>query len=295
MEAPTEKKRLRLTKKGLKEFGLLNLGVVILTAGIYFFKFPNHFTTGGVSGVSIIVNALVPGMTMGTVNLALNILLLVIGWVFLGNAFGIRTAYASAVSSLLTIALERLIPLSAPLTDQPLAELLFAVGLPAVGSAILFSVNASSGGTDILAMLLRRITPIEIGTALICTDFLVAASACLVYDIKTGLFSILGLIVKAMLVNQVMDNLHTYKIFQIVTDRPDAICRFIMEDLGHSATVMDATGSYSHQSLKILMTVVNRSQALKLQHFVRLTDPHSFITITTTSQIIGKGFRGMSE
>ena len=295
METPTEKKRLRLTKKGLKEFGLLNLGVVILTAGIYFFKFPNHFTTGGVSGVSIIVNALVPGMTMGTVNLALNILLLLIGWVFLGNAFGIMTAYASAVSSLMTLALEKLIPLSAPLTDQPLAELIFAVGLPAVGSAILFSVNASSGGTDILAMLLRRITPIGIGTALICTDFLVAASACLVYDIKTGLFSILGLVVKAMLVNQVMDNLHTYKIFQIVTDRPDEICRFIMEDLGHSATVMDATGSYTHQQLKILMTVVNRSQALRLQHFVRLTDPHSFITITTTSQIIGKGFRGMSE
>ena len=105
----------------------------------------------------------------------------------------------------------------------------------------------------------------------------------------------LGLIIKALLVNQVTDNIHTYKIFEIVTEKPEPICRFIMEDLGHSATVMDGVGSYTHQQLKILMTVVNRSQALRLQQFVRSTDPHSFITITTTSQIIGKGFRGMSE
>ena len=167
MEAPKKKPGLSLTGKPLREFALLNLGTIILTVGVYFFKFPNHFTTGGVSGISIILNALMPSLSMGTVNLILNFLLLLIGWFFLGKSFGIRTAYASAVYSLLTILLEKLIPLSAPLTDEPLAELVFAVGLPAVGSAILFSVNASSGGTDILAMILKRLTPIEIGTALI--------------------------------------------------------------------------------------------------------------------------------
>ena len=278
-----------------KEFGLLNLGTIILTVGVYFFKFPNHFTTGGVSGLSIVINAIFPSLTMGTVNLILNLALLVLGWIILGASFGVRTAYASIVYSLLTVLLERLVPLTAPLTNEAFVELIFAVGLPALGSAILFSVNASSGGTDILAMLLRKFTSLEIGTALICTDFVVAASACIVYDIRTGLFSILGLIIKALLVNQVSDNLRAYKVFQIVTTKPEMICDFIIHDLHHSATLMNAEGYYTHQNKKIVMTVVNRSQALRLQHFARETDPHSFITITTTSQIIGKGFSGMSE
>ena len=278
-----------------KEFFLLNLGTIILTVGVYFFKFPNHFTTGGVSGISIVINAIFPALTMGTVNLILNLVLLVIGWIILGASFGVRTAYASIVYSLLTVLLEKLAPLSAPLTNEAFVELIFAVGLPALGSAILFSVTASSGGTDVLAMLLNKFTSLDIGTALICTDFVVAASACLVYDIRTGLFSILGLIIKALLVNQVSDNLRAYKIFQIVTTKPESICDFIIRDLHHSATLMNAEGYYTHQDSKVVMTVVNRSQALRLQHFVRTEDPHSFITITTTSQIIGKGFSGMSE
>ena len=282
-------------KRQWKDFALLNLGTIILSFGVYFFKFPNHFTTGGVSGVSIVINAIFPALTMGTVNLILNVALLLLGWAFLGTGFGVKTAYASIVYSLITVLLERVVPLSHPLTDEPLVELIFAVGLPALGSAILFSVNASSGGTDVLAMLLKKFIPLNIGTALVCTDFVVAAAACIVYDIKTGLYSILGLIIKAMLVNTVFDNLRSYKIFQIVTTKPEAICNYIMHELKHSATVMDAEGSYTHQHSKVVMTVVNRSQALNLQHFVRTEDPNSFITITTTSQIIGKGFRGMSE
>ncbi len=285
----------KLDKAKIREFALLNFGILILTAGVYFFKFPNHFTTGGVSGISIIIHALMPAISMGAANLVLNVVLLLLGWIFLGSSFGIRTAYASLMYSLLTIVFERVVPLSAPLTAQPFVELLFAVGLPAVGSAILFSVNASSGGTDIAAMLLKKVVSVDIGTALILTDFAVAASACLVYDIQTGLFSILGLIIKALLVNQVMDNLHSYKIFQIVTVYPERICEYIMSTLHHSATILDAEGSYRHRPCKVLITVVNRSQALRLQQFVRSTDPDSFITITTTSQIIGKGFLGMSE
>ena len=288
-------RKLEGGKAKLKDFALLNLGTLILTIGVYFFKFPNHFTTGGVSGISIILHALIPGVSMGDANLVLNLFLLLLGWIFLGSSFGLKTAYSSVMYSLLTIVFERVLPLDGPLTDQPFVELLFAVGLPAVGSAILFSVNASSGGTDILAMLLRKWVSVEIGTALVLSDFVVAASACVVYDIRTGLFSMLGLIIKALLVNQVMDNLHSYKIFQIVTSCPDRICEYIMKTLNHSATILDGEGSYRHKHCKVLITVVNRSQALRLQQFVRAEDPESFITITTTSQIIGKGFLGMSE
>ena len=278
-----------------KQFGWLNAGTVILAVGVYFFKFPNHFTTGGVSGISILAAHYIPTVTTATLNLILNVVLLIVGAAFLGKGFGVKTAYSALVSSGLTLLLEKLVPLSAPMTSQPVLELMFAVGLPAVGSAILFNVDASSGGTDIIAMLVKKYARMNIGLALAIADLVVAVGACFAFGMETGLFSLFGLFLKSYMVDAVMDNLRTYKVFQIITDNPDPICKFIMEKLHHSATVMEGQGSFTHEKREIIMTVINRSQAIRLQLFVRATDPHSFIAITSSSEIVGKGFRGMSE
>lgn len=278
-----------------KEIFYLNLGTILTALGVYFFKFPNHFTTGGVSGISILVSKYVPSMTTATVNLILNLVLLVVGLIFLGRGFGIRTAYSSIVSSLLTLLFERVVPMEAPMTSQPVLELMFAVGLPAVGSAILFDVNASSGGTDVIAMLLKKYSRMNIGLGLALADVTVAVGSCFAFGMETGLFSLFGLFLKSMLVDTVMDNLRTCKVFHIITDNPEPICRYIMDRLNHSATVTEGVGSFTHEKRKIVMAVVNRSQAVRLQLFIRATDPHSFITITSSSEIIGKGFRGMTE
>ena len=278
-----------------KEFGWLNLGTVILAIGVYFFKFPNHFTTGGVSGISILVAHYIPNVTTATLNLILNVLLLLIGVIFMGRGFGVKTAYSALLSSLLTLFFERAVPMDVPMTSQPVLELMFAVGLPAVGSAILFNVDASSGGTDIIAMLVKKYSHMNIGLALGIADLIVAVGACLAFGMETGLFSLFGLFLKSYMVDLVMDNLRTYKVFQIITDNPEPICKYIMEKLHHSATVMEGQGSFTHEQRKVIMTVINRSQAIRLQTFVRATDPHSFITITSSSEIVGKGFRGTSE
>ena len=278
-----------------KQFGWLNLGTLLTAVGVYFFKFPNHFTTGGVSGISIVVAHFMPAVTTATLNLILNLLLLFIGVLFLGRGFGARTAYSAIVSSVLTLAFERFIPMSAPMTTQPVLELVFAVALPAVGAAMLFNVDASSGGTDIIAMLVKKYSHINIGLALGIADLVVALAACFTFGMETGLFSLFGLFLKSYMVDAVMDNLRTYKVFQIITDNPGPICDFIMQKLHHSATIMEGQGSFTHEKREIIMTVINRSQAIRLQLFVRATDPHSFITITSSSEIVGKGFRGMSE
>ncbi len=273
----------------------LHLGTLFTALGVYFFKFPNHFTTGGVSGISILLSHFAPGISTATMNLILNLVLLAVGAVFLGRSFGLRTAYASILYSLITLLFERAVPMAAPMTSQPVLELMFAVGLPAVGAALLFDANASSGGTDVIAMLVKKYSHMNIGLALALADLIVAVGACFVFGMETGLFSLFGLFLKSMLVDQVMDNLRTCKVFQIITDHPEPICDFIMNKLHHTATVTVGEGSYTHHSHKIVMTVVNRSQAIRLQLFIRATDPHSFITITTSSEIIGKGFRSMSE
>ena len=291
----TQKEKTLFTPQWWKEMGMLNLGTLLMAIGIYFFKFPNHFTTGGVSGISIVLAHFMPHLTTATLNLILNALLLLVGLVFLGKGFGIRTAYSSMVFSLLTLVLEKIVPLDAPMTSEPLLELIFAVGIPAVGSAILFNVNASSGGTDIIAMLLKKYSRMNIGLGLALADLTVAVGSCFVFGMETGLFSLFGLFAKSMLVDTVMDNLRTCKVFQIITANPEPINRFIMEKLNHGATVTEAEGAFTGEKRTVIMTVVNRSQALRLQLFVRSTDPHSFITITSSSEIIGKGFRGMSE
>ena len=137
----------------LKDYVMLTVGTLLIAIGVYFFKFPNHFSTGGVSGISIILAHYAPNLSAGAFVFIINMALLALGFAVFGRSFGVRTAYTSLVLSCATWGLEYIVPMDAPMTSQPLLELIFAVGLPAVGSAILFNMQASSGGTDIVAMI----------------------------------------------------------------------------------------------------------------------------------------------
>ena len=281
-------------KNALREWILITAGVLILTAGVYFFKFPNHFSTGGVTGISIVLGHYIPTLTPGTLVTIINILLLILGFAVFGKSFGIRTVYASLLMSGTLQLLEILIPLEAPMTSQPLVELLFAVGLPAVGSAILFNLDASSGGTDIIAMILRKYTSLNIGIALLCSDIIITVSACFAFGMETGLLSILGLIIKSLFMDVVMDNLMIKKCFQIITSDPQPIEDFITGTLHRGATRLHGEGVYSHEGKEVLMTVVSRHEAVLLRNFIRRSDPGAFLIITSSTEIIGKGFRGVN-
>lgn len=282
-------------KKGpLREWLIITSGVVIMTAGIYFFKFPNHFSTGGVTGIAIVLGHYIPSMTPGTFVTVINVLLLLLGFAVFGRSFGVRTVYTSLLMSGLLRLLEIVCPMDAPMTNQPLVELLFAVGLPAVGSAILFNMNASSGGTDIIAMILKKHTSLNIGLALLCSDTIITLSACVAFGMETGLFSVLGLIIKALFVDLVMDNLRVKKCFQIITSDPEPIEDYIMKELHRGATQLHGEGVYTHEGKTVLLTVVSRHEAVLLRDFIKEKDPGAFMIITSSTEIIGNGFRGVT-
>lgn len=281
-------------RKNLKEWSLITLGVAIMTVGIYFFKFPNHFSTGGVTGIAVVLGHYVPGLTPGTFVSIINVLLLIVGFLVLGKSFGVRTAYASLLMSGLLQVLEIAIPMKQPLTSQPLMELMFAVGLPAVGSALLFNLDASSGGTDIVAMILRKYTSLNIGIALLCSDTIITLAACLAFGMETGLFSLLGLIIKSLFIDVVADNLRIQKCFHIITSHPERLERFITEELHRGATRLRGEGVYTHDGKTILLTAVSRHQAVLLRNYIHQEDPEAFLIITTSTEIIGKGFRGVN-
>lgn len=279
-------------KKQVKEWLLITLGTLLVASGVYFFKFPNHFSTGGVSGLAVILARYFPGITQGDFVLVINVLLLLIGFLVFGRSFGVRTAYSSLLMSGFIWVLERVLPLTHPMTSQPLMELIFAVSLPAVGSAILFNLDASSGGTDIVAMLLRKYTSLNIGNALMASDCVITVMACVAFGMETGLFSVLGLLMKCVLVDMVLENINTHKCFHIITSHPEKIEKFITDVLHRGATELHGEGVYTHEGRAVLLTVVSRREAVLLRRYVKSVDPAAFLLITNTGEIIGKGFRG---
>lgn len=276
----------------IKEYALITAGVLMVVIGVYFFKFPNNFSTGGVTGLAIILSKLTNGsISSGTIVLITNLLLLVIGYFVLGKSFGNRTVYGSLLLSASLRILEVLVPLEKPLTNEPALELAFAVLLPSVGAAILFNIGASTGGTDIVAMILKKYTMLDIGRSLLISDFLLTVLTFPVFGLATGLFSILGLLIKSTMVDSVIENLNLNKYFTIICEDPKPICDYITKTIHRSATVFDAKGAFTEKEKKIVLTVMNRSQAVSLRKFIKQSEPNAFILITNTSEIIGRGFR----
>ena len=278
--------------KNFKSFLIMNLGCVLLSVGVYFFKIPNGFATGGVTGIGTILAQITP-ITPGAWIWILNIALLLLGFLFLGRQTGIKTVYCSMLYSALTYVFELILPLSSPLSDQPLMELVYAMLLTSIGSAMIFNSQASSGGTDIIALILKKYSSINIGRALLLTDFFVAASSFVVFNVQTGLFSMLGLFAKAFLVDNVIESLNTCKYFVVITYKREEISEFIIKSLHHGVTVSNVVGEYTKQEKFMIHTVCRRIEAVKLRSKIKEIDPHAFIIVTTSSEIIGRGFRSV--
>ena len=280
-------------RDAVRFFLLLNAGLLVTAMGIAFFKTPNHFAFGGTSGVSIILSTLFPSLNVGGFMWIVNAVLVLLGFLFLGPKAMGWTIYSSFALSFYVSLCELVVPLSAPLTGDKFLELCFAVILPAIGSAIVFNIGASTGGTDILAMILHKYTSLEIGKALMVSDVGIVLIAAWLYGPATGLYCILGMILKCTVVDSAIESLNLRKVCTVISSCPDEVEEFIIGFLHRSATEQEAYGAYKHQTEKILMTVLTRREAALLRNFLRRKDPKAFITIVNSSEIIGKGFRSI--
>lgn len=286
MENQIEKKTWQTTAK---EYGVITGSILVMVVGIYFFKFPNNFSFGGISGFASVVSGVTNWSATEFTNIV-NMLLLLLGFFFLGKDFGFKTVYATLVMTVALELMESFCPMEHPLTNDPLLELVFAIFLPAVGSAVLFNIGASSGGTDIIAMILKKYTSFHIGTMLLFVDMAAVILAFFVFGPETGLFSSLGLLAKSLMIDQVIENMNRCKCFTIICDNSDPICEFIIRELHRSATVYEAKGAFSHHQKQVILTTMKSAQAVKLRNYIKKTEPGAFIQITNSSEIIGKGF-----
>lgn len=294
--------KIKERRKTVLNWVVLNFGIILIALGIHFFKAPNNFATGGVSGISIIltkyVTKSVPFITQPIINLIINAILIIIGFIFLGKGCTFKTAYCSIMYTVEMYAMQWIlqaigIELNAEntLTSHKFLEFVYAMLLTGIGAAILFNCNASSGGTDIIALIIKKYAKINIGKALFVTDLLIASSTFIIFDATTGLFSVLGLFFKAFLVDSVIESIGKSKLVTIITANEELIAPFIIEGMHRSFTSYKAKGGYSGEEKTIMITVCNRKEAYRLKARIRQTDPSAFVILTDTNEILGKGFR----
>lgn len=285
----------KLTWSTVRYWIILNIGILMMAFGIYFFKAPNNFATGGVSGLAIILckftEPKVSWLGQTELTAFMNVFLLIIGFIFLGRGCSLKTAYCALVYSGEMQLMKLIYRGSLPLTDQLFLEFIFAMLLSGAGSAIIFNCKASSGGTDILALIVKKYTPLQdVGKALIVTDFAIACSAFFVFDTRAGLFSVLGLFTKAFLIDGVIESIVKSKYMMIITSHPETVAPFILEGLHRSFTSLKAQGGYSGEEKTVLITVCKKMEAFKLKNKLHKVDPEAFVILCDTSEIIGRGW-----
>ena len=274
----------------IKQAAVITLSITIMAIGVYFFKFPNNFVFGGVTGTAALVAKLTP-ISASAFSSAANIILLVVGLVFLGKSFAITTGYASVLLSLELMLLERFVPIDGPLSDQPMLDLVFAIALPAIASALLFNVGASSGGTDVIALIVEKYTHLHsIAAALFLTDLVMVVAACFVFDLHTALYSFVGLTVKSLMIDVVLERMKMCKAILIVCDDKEPICDFVNKELDRGATYTPCNGAYTNQPRYIIYTTLTRHEAMQLREFIHKEHLNAFMSMLSTTEVFGKGF-----
>lgn len=297
-------KRKRLV---LRAF-LLNLGIAMMAISVYFFQTPNNFTLGGVAGIAIMLSNVInhPFFSQAVIMAIINVFLLILGLIILGKQCTFLTIYCSLLYTGLIWLFEFFdilgliagVPTPAgttaiPLTDQPFLEMCYAILLFGVGGALVFNCGASSGGTDIIALILKKFTRINVGMALMIIDLLVVCVSVTTFQNPSiAMYSFLGLFAKSFLLDGVIENIGKTKYITIITSNPEEIGNYIIEVINHSFTMYDAEGGYTNEKKKVLITVCKRGEALKLKTKVKELDRQAFVIITDANEILGKGFGG---
>lgn len=279
-----------LFKFNFKRFILVNIGVFIMVCGLYFFLIPNNLAVGGASGLAMLINKVFPVLPIGLVLLGLNTILFILGFLTIGRDFGGYTIYASIAMSMILSVFEKFIPMSSPLSDDILINLIFGIFIQGFGMGIVLNQGASTGGTDIIAKIVDKYTKLSFGTGLIVSDGLITVGAVLIYGINLGMYALLGVITNAVVIDKMLAGFENKFSVTISSREFEKINSFIIEDLDRGTTIYAAEGGFSRQDRKILATVLDRDEYIKLREFIRRTDQKAFMYVSTISEVEGEGF-----
>lgn len=279
-------------KKGLiKEYFIITFGLILVAAGIHFFLVPHNLAAGGLTGLAMVINHYFPTLSIGVLMFIGNIFFFVIGFIFIGKGFGVKTIYSSLMLSVIIAIFEKVMPVTKPISEDILINLIFGILIGAIGMAIVFNENASTGGTDIPAKILNKYFNIEIGKGLLIIDFIVTGLAVIAFGATTGMYALLGVIVNGTVVDYVIDGLNITKRIEIISSDCESIRKYIIEDLERSATLYRAVGAYNLEERDVIVTVMGKKEFIRLKNHIKSIDPRAFIITHNVHEVLGEGFR----
>lgn len=284
-----------LSAEWFRVYLLIVIGSFIMAAGFVLFISPYKLAPGGVYGVAIVLHYLI-NTPIGLVGILLDIPLTIIAIKILGPKFGAKTVVGFVLLSAWISLLEFTWGYEPLVEGDPLLSAIFGGLLIGFGLGLIFKSKASSGGSDIIAMILNKYTKIPIGQLMIAVDAAIVMISLVAFDDwKIPLYSWIVIFITGKVVDAVIQGVSYDKTCMIITDKPDEVSNKILVDLNRGGTFIKAKGMYSGEEKDMIYTVVNRREVAILQDYIRQVDPNAFMTVIDANEIVGNGFKPFSE
>ena len=270
--------------KTIKDFAIITLGSVISAAAIYFFMLPSKVAVGSASALAMVLGNFIP-LSVSQITLIINLILLGLGFLLIGPEFGAKTIYTTIIIPLVIGVFELVFPNFKSLTNDPIIDVICYVLVAGMGIAILFSMNASSGGLDIVAKIMNKYFNIDLGRASAIAGIVVALTSAFCYDTKTIVLSVLATYFGGIVIDHFIFGLNIKRRVCIVSERLEEITDFVLYDLHSGATLYDMVGAYDKQTKREIIAIVNKNEYRKLMDFVKKIDPKAFVTVYSVNEI----------
>lgn len=277
-------------KKVLRRFIIINLGLFIMAVGLYLFLVPANLAVGGVTGLAMVIQTVIPSVNLGLLMAVFNVILLTIAFIFIGKEFGGYTIYCSVALSFFIGIFEVLIPLEQAITNDLLLNLIFGIAIQGVGMSLVFYENASTGGTDIVAKILNKFFGMRIGFALFLSDSIITLLAGMAFGIELGLYAFLGILFNGLVIDKVIAGFDTRVHALIISDGIEEISEYIKRDLDRGFTYLSAVGGYSKKEKQVLSVVLSKREYLALRKYINENRQDAFLIVDFVHEVIGNGF-----
>lgn len=264
----------------------LLIGSMVVAVSFNMFMVPNGIASGGVSGLSILVQRLT-GITPALTQWGVNIPLFIAGLWLLGKKFALKTALGSVLLPLFVLMTDGI---HSP-TDNPLLAAIYGGIGVGIGLGLVFRGGGSTGGVDLAAQILHKYTGLPLSIAVVCFDGLVIAAAGFVISPEIALYALIGLFVTSKTIDFVQNGLQLSKVAFIISEQSEKVADAILHDLDRGLTRLDGQGGYTRAGRTVLMVVVSQNEVSKLKQLVRLIDPGAFVIISNTAEVLGQGFK----
>lgn len=283
-----------MLKKSLKEYSLITIGVMLVAVAMEYFFIPNEIAAGGVTGLAIVINKYFSFISPGPLVFIINLILFVVSFAVIGGNFGSKTIYASFGMSICMWVIEKFLAPHA-ITEDLLVATLSGTFISAIGMAIVFSLNASTGGTDIIAKIINKFLHLEIGKSLVFVDLVIIVFGIMAFGLDKGCYALLSVIITGIAIDNAIEGFNICKEVTIISEKNEEISKYILNDLNRGCTFIKGVGGFTGKETMILRAVLGRNEFIKLKQHIIEVDETAFITVGEVHEVMGEGFKGIKE